>query len=365
MGNVFKVLKNLIGILLCFQIGCAIKPIQILQEKTCENIAINSYNSQSSIYSEKNQPDIIQKPDFLNKKNGLIISSNQPCRIKYHDLYSRNRNIIVEGQIGNKGKKYPVVLDTGASQAIFLNAALVRKNKLPVYSLENSDIDFNEHKLGTCLLHELKTGNVTFVEWPCIYLETYTPLSLFGIPIASSTFNNDNIILGMPLLREFKYIAFDNINQEAVLSYHKSFEPRDENLWEKYPTFMEEDFHGNTFLFVNVTFSGVETELQLDTGSGRGLAIGETLWKQIKHRLSKIKLKKRKEFYPYIGNLPCRNGKIPEFSFCNRTIKNADISVFPDDSPLLGDCEGLVGMQFFSNQVIVLDFEHDIMWLRK
>jgi hypothetical protein len=69
--------------------------------------------------------------------------------------------------------------------------------------------------------------------------------------------------------------------------------------------------------------------------------------------------------YPYIGRLKCRTAAIPEFEFAGRIIKNANVSVFPDDSILLEECGGLLGMQYFRDTVIVLDFEQELLWVRK
>ena len=76
------------------------------------------------------------------------------------------------------------------------------------------------------------------------------------------------------------------------------------------------------------------------------------------------KLKKGKELYPYIGRLKCRRGVIRELQLGSRTIKKAKISVFPNDSPLLEECQGMIGMDCFRDTVIVLDFENEIMWVK-
>ena len=344
MDRLLSILKTLNYVILCLLIGCSANSSQSLKQNKSENV----YNS-----------------DFLIKQQGKILTDKRTCRIKYHKFSDTDRNIIVEGITGNGKDKYPVVLDTGASQSIFVNTSLIKKNKLSVFSREDNAFNLNGNAIGICMLSKLNVGDITLTDWPCIYLEPHISLSLLGIPIASSTSGHENIILGLPLLREFKYIKFDNINKEAELSYKTSFNPYDVNLWNKLPISIEEDFHGNAFLFVSFNISGVETELQLDTGSGRGLAVNENLWEQIQNNITKVKLKKGKEYYPYIGNLPCEKGKVPEIDFEGRTINNMEICVFPEDSPLLDECEGLIGMQFFQNAMFVLDFEHDIMWLSK
>ncbi len=39
-------------------------------------------------------------------------------------------------------------------------------------------------------------------------------------------------------------------------------------------------------------------------------------------------------------------------------------SVSRDEAPLLEDCDGLLGMQYFGNTVMVLDFERELMWVK-
>ena len=365
MSKVFSILKIPICLLLCIEMGCSAYPGRALKNISSGSIETDSYLDGNNSYSTPIQQNKTYDIDSLLKKNGSILTDKEPCKIKYHELNLKNRNIIVESQIGTTGNKYPAVLDTGASQAIIISSMIVRKNKLPIYPIENETIDFNGNSLGICQLSELKIDEVNLKNWPCIYLEPYGTLNFLGIPIASTSYNHENIILGLPLLREFKYIIFDNINKEVELSHSQSFEPCCSTGWKKYPISIEEDFHGNMFLFVRLSIEGYETELQLDTGSGKGLAIGERLWTLIKDELKGVKLRKGKDFYPYIGNLNCKRGKATELEFGNRTVINPEISTFSDDSPLLDGCEGLVGMQFFSNTLFVLDFEHDLMWLRE
>jgi len=54
---------------------------------------------------------------------------------------------------------------------------------------------------------------------------------------------------------------------------------------------------------------------------------------------------------------------LPILQVGDRTVKNAMISVLPDDSPLLDRCPGLIGMQFFRDTIVVLDFQRNLMWV--
>jgi len=293
------------------------------------------------------------------------IKQEKPCRIRYHQLYSSSRFMVVAGRVGKEGKRYPIVLDTGASQPIFVKTTHVLDNKLPIYPMGANKAKLNGYNLGLCHLPELRIGNITLLNWPTLYLEQDIKLDLLGLSIAKDDSRDSAIIVGLPALREFKYIVFDNVRKEVEFSHKKLFEPRDPQLWNQYSFSIEEDFHGNTFLFVRIPIAGEEIELQLDTGSGRGLAIAEELWEEMRGKIHDAKTRKARDLYLYLGMLSCKRSVIQKLKVGQRIVKNAQISIFPNDSPLLEECQGLLGMQYFQDTVLVLDFQRNQMWVKK
>src|SRR4030042_314963 len=124
-------------------------------------------------------------------------------------------------------------------------------NHLHVYTLENDSFDSFDFSL--CHLPVLNLDNVKLVNFPAYCLKPK------GLDFLGLLFNNnDAVILGLPALMEFNYIIFDSINEQVEFSAVQSFEPEDENLWEKFPISVEQDFHGNAFLFVNIVLNGKE-----------------------------------------------------------------------------------------------------------
>jgi len=289
------------------------------------------------------------------------IRQRELCRVKYHRLYLTNRFMVVDGQLCNRKNKYPVVLDTGASQSIFIKDIHVLDNKLPIYPLKTDKADSKGYNWGLCHLDVLHIGGVTLTDWPCFYLERRIEAKLFGL---LSIGKDDSIILGLPALQAFKYIAFDNIAREVEFSNGQVFLPKDPELWTTYSFSIEEDLYGNMLLFVEFPIAGHKAKLQLDTGSGDGLAISQQMWQMIHQKIRDVKLKPSSNLYPYIGHLPCRQGIIGELKLRHGMIKDAKLSVFPDDSPILGGCQGLLGMQYFQDTVMVLDFERELMWVK-
>lgn len=343
------IFSSLFCVVLCVQAGCSVCPVGmvVVNGKRLEGRAdiplLGSY--------EQSQPG-----QNIAVANRDTVNSSQ-YRVKYHPSYSKNRWMVVEGRLGN-GRRYPVVLDTGASPALFVNDLHILENKLAICPFETGISE--SAGWGMCKLDELAIGQVKLLGQPCYYREQHMELQFFGIPVAK----DKAIIAGMGVLGEFKHITFDSVREEVEFSLDGTFEPAEPKLWAQYEFTIEQDFSGNAYLFVKIPVGGVATELQLDTGSGRGLAIAESLWGKLCERAGDVKLRRGWELYPYIGRLACRRGVIVELEVGNRTIKNAQISVFPDDSELVDGCQGLLGMQYFNDTVMVLDFGRNLMWVK-
>ena len=286
---------------------------------------------------------------------GHIVQADT-MHIKYHNLWSTARFMVVEGGFSGSTKKYPVVLDTGASRSVFVKESHVRQNQLPCYSVAE---EINDYRVRNCLIRELNLCGIKIVDWPAFYLERKGG-SLCGLLAGE----DNSIIVGLPVLRHFKYIVFDSIKKDVEFSSDKSFAPIQDNLWQKYPITIEEDLSGNAFLFVELPIAGEKVQVQFDTGSGNGLAVRQTLWQKLRPNFSSVRMKKGNDVYPYIGRLNCEKTVIPELQVGNRAVKNAMVSVFADDCPLVDECGALLGMQYFFDTAIALDFENNLLWVK-
>lgn len=342
-------------IVLCLLGGCSVQPV------TTAMVTGKNLQGRADVpIIEPNQTGC-EDIDNGNWNCGGQITDNAkpgiPCRSKYHPSYASNRWMVVEGRLDN-GRKYPVVLDTGASMALIVNKTHIAENKLAIHHIATDSGNFMG--FGVCYLPKLHIGEMTLADSSCIYQQKLAEIRLLGLPVAK----DKAIIAGLPTLRKFKYIVFDSISEEVEFSLQQVFEPGGSDLWAQYSFTIEEGLGGNAYLFVKIPIAGEETELQLDTGSGRGLAIGEQLWERISKKIPAAKLKKGEDLYPYIGWLACRRGVVPKLEVGGRMVKDAMISVFPSDSPLLDQCEGLLGMQYFQDTVMVLDFERNLMWVK-
>lgn len=333
------------GMVSIIQAGCSVHPAGF----AASNIITKSADWPYSV-------EVIERPDGTKDYFWEIeshIEQGDYTTIQYHPMKEKYKFAVIEGSFGQDGRKYPVVLDTGASQAVLVKNVHVRQNNLQVQTFKTAVLGGG--KIGLCYLPELDLASIRLIDWPCLRLASRS----IGLGV-----RDDFVIVGLPILREFKYIVFDNIIGQIEFSRNDVFEPDEADLWEKYQMWLEEDFSGNVFLFVRMTIEGQEMELQLDTGSGRGLAISEELWGQMPES-KQVRLKRSKELYPYIGNLSCRRGTVAALTFGNSKIHNVPVSVFADDCPLVEDSGGLMGMELFSNTTLVIDFENELLWVKR
>ena len=338
------------------QIGCSVQPLQVVMVdgKNFKDGTIPSYMSvRKSVYSK----DILNKNrEHANQQTNDPKQTNH-YRVKYHPSCAKNNLAIVKGAL-QSGRMYPVILDTGASAAFCVNDVHIQENKLKLYPFRNND--GRTMNWGICDLGELRIGEMILVNWPCYYQRRHTEIRLFGFPILK----DKTITVGLPILRQFKYVEFDNPGGEVNFSLDRTFEPDEPNLWRHYSFVIEEDEKDNTFLIVNIPIAGKINSLQLDTGNGGGLAINTESWNLISERIENIKIVEGKDLYPYIGMFSCKQGVIPQIEVGDRIINNVKLSVFHDDSPIMEGCKGLLGMQCFLNAKMVLDFEKSLMWVK-
>ena len=355
MHRIYK--EVILAALACLFAGCGSGPMYtaLVSGNSLQSASdIPRIESGSGLHAQAYERNLIYRAHALE-------DAQQPAqfRVKYHPSCSANGWMAVKGVLHN-GTEYPVVLDTGASQHFFVNDIHIRQNKLAIQPFATSRV--NPVGWGRCHLPQITLGDITWLNWPCLYREQHTQIRLFGLPVAE----DKAVIAGLKLLMEFKYIAFDSINKEMEFSLEKSFEPTEPKLWAKYPFIIEEDFSGNAFLFVEFPIGGRPTHLQLDTGSGRGLAVGQSLWADIRDRIGNIRLTRGTDLYPYIGQLPCERGTVSKLRLGDRTVQNAQISVLPGDSPVLDlENRGLIGMQYFADTILVIDFDRKFKWVKK
>ena len=286
------------------------------------------------------------------------IKQKGTTRIKYNTSYYKFAKLIaIDGKI-NKGKSYPIVLDTGSAQPNIINDIHVRKNKLAFYQF-NADYG----GWGMCYLPELSFGKTSLINFPTIYHGIHMQIEFFGIPI----YRDETIIMGLPALLEFKYIMFDGLNKEVEVSASESFRLGSSDEWYEYHIRVDNNLtkEGPTLL-VKLPVEKINTEFVFDTGFGGGLILSQEQLGEISKSIPEIRLQNGALFFPaHDAPININQGIVPELSLGDRVVNNVPINVISEGNSILRNKKGLLGMQCFQSTVVVLDFENNVMWVKK
>ena len=284
-------------------------------------------------------------------KGGINLTS--PSRVKYQTFYFDFIDIIaVPGTLPN-GKTYSIWLDTGYRGVALTNGLTILENDLPIYPL-GKDPWISAHT-GICYLSFFQIGQTTITNPPCEYLQQQWEVRLLGLPI----WQQKGVIVGLALLKDFGYIAFNNIKKEVEFSPVGPFEPDNHQYWNSYPLKIEKGR-----LIVNIPIEDQNFSLMFDTCGRYGMVLGPDMWEKLPARVKTAKTRESKFVSGFLGQLPCHRARIKKLKIANLTVNNADILILEQDNPYL-EAAISISMKYFKNTVVVLDFERKLMWVRK
>ncbi|MBW8017446.1 MAG: hypothetical protein FVQ82_14800 [Planctomycetes bacterium] len=280
------------------------------------------------------------------------------------DEYDRNHYMVVKGKM-TCGKTYPVILDTGANlDALIVQDIHIRQNDLPVYPLTKSSGP--ESKMSLCAVEQLTLGDFKLRDYTGVSWGQHVELKLLGlIPLGRST----DICFSLPLMSKFKYFKFDTPARQVQFSAKKSFKPQSEENWHRFPLTIEylNNDRSKQRLFINLEVNGIPIRPLLDTGAGLGLMMNNRLWERVKDNFEETGRSKFHFILPYHfeGNKPrCVGIKVKDLSLGDMSIKNAEITVLPETKNWKKtDC--IMGMGYFREKTVVLDFEKKTLWVNK
>ncbi len=267
-------------------------------------------------------------------------------------------NLQILGQIGDGGK-YPVIIDTGNPGNALVTHTVVTAEGLSIYPFDCSHENCN-HKMqgGLCHVCPLKIGEISFVHPLCTYRLCHYEQLAFGKAIKTER----EINIGMELLKGFSYILIDNIKQEVEFSGDTDFASEPNESWSKYPAVIEPNETGKRRIMVNIEIGSKRRKVIFDTGSGSGLTFDESVWNQMSSEF-KVVQSKRGRVRMLHGFEPCDHVTVEQLSIGGRIVKQARIEVLGDDRPFGADFF-LMGMPFFHDKVIVIDFKHELFWVK-
>lgn len=251
--------------------------------------------------------------------------------------------------------QYPVCIDTGYAGIVLVTDSIVKDARLGFYPKQIGD-----GFAGLCHLCQLKIGDITFVHPPCISRSGHYEKK----PIGEEAQVAHEILLGLGMLKSFKYIILDTPVGQVEFSVQDSFDPNDPDLWRNFPMTIETPRRNNDILFVTIPINGKDCKVHFDTGATCGIFVTTSYWqeflKPLNHRgpkstrLRKFDGLKRADYYT-----------VKELEFAGYVISNADVIIGLSNEKIFKNRKIMVGMGFFQGRVLVLDFENGLLWLKK
>jgi hypothetical protein len=115
-------------------------------------------------------------------------------------------------------------------------------------------------------------------------------------------------------------------------------------------------------IVIHIPIAGEMTEARLDTGTNWSLAMTEDAWYKYSTKFQVLKeSRERAQFFHGLKDV--RKITVSEFSIGDKSMTDASILVL-DDS-IFKESFILIGMDYFKDTIVVIDFERGLLWVRK
>ncbi|HUV65651.1 MAG TPA: hypothetical protein VMW24_17275 [Sedimentisphaerales bacterium] len=282
-------------------------------------------------------------------KESSINLKESKCRVKKLDYQS------VHVMAGFNNKQYRMAIDSGYYGEVLVNDVFVIENDLKIYPLETGDL----FVAGLCHVDKIEIGDMTITTPLCFYKLNHYEWRVLGLTI----WKQRQIIFGVQLMRQFRYVLIDNIAAEVEFSKQESFEADPVETWRHYQMSIENDKKNIARLMIEIPIAGEKTKIMFDTGHNSTLVMAENKWKKLSTKLHVVEETNDRAQMPYGWN-DIKRITVRELCIGKKNISEASIDVFNDDNKY-GPDFFLLGMECFKDTVIVLDFEHNLLWVRK
>ena len=349
-------MKNSIIFLLCFALfqlsGCSIATYptaDISENPSLVHFDINNPPFDADIeYLIRNGAVDIKGMKVLPK---FEFGANTTFSVKYHRskmFTAPNATIPVEFP---NGLKYGAYLDTGFSEYILLTSDVVLDNKFSILPITNSVAQ------GLCHIPLFKIGTARIKDTAGFYWGQQLQYRIMNVPVNKYS----AIILGLAFIKTFDYVLFDNVNQEVVFSKEGAFVPDNPDLWQSYPFEIKPDSVPNDRIMVQIPIDGQMFELWFDScGSLPGLRLSKSDWQVIEPNSNVKRLRKSHFYNAQSRRLQCQMATVSELSIGEKTINNANVSIYDDQDGL-----SMLSLGYFQDTSVVLDFVNKLFWFKK
>ena len=114
---------------------------------------------------------------------------------------------------------------------------------------------------------------------------------------------------------------------------------------------------------VDIPIAGHSRHIGFDTGAAAGLTMTEKIWSEVSPGLQLVKEENSRMATPLAGLVPCRRVTVELLMLGSISVHGAQVNVTANNNPF-GQDNFTLGMDFFKETVIVLDFESKLLWIR-
>lgn len=266
---------------------------------------------------------------------------------------------IVKGQLN--GTPYPVIFDTGCSPIVLISDVHINKHQLPVLFFSPND---KPNSPGLAIVENLTIGSLQLENYPCFFSNYSADIRFFGLPAGLS----EAIIMPLEIMSAFRYVQYDQINNELSFSNTQSFMMEDPSAWMTFPfEITGEDIQR---IILTIPIEGISTRLFLDTGGASQLELDNEIVQQLfekRPELRQTRKGKTKTITPYgSGEKTSLKMAVKKLQFGDTVIRK--LTILYDKIP--GDkqnsaFQGTIGIDLFRNTIMVLDFENKVLRVKK
>ena len=285
--------------------------------------------------------------DIDYKKDSNLYTKKSRCRVKMF----RGQSNYINVKLNNK--EYPALIDTGFPEYFMINDVIIIENKLKILPFK-----LKPHVDGFSWMDEVQIGSMRITDIFSYYQLGHYEKQLFGKTMLKQGY----FFLGLKFLRRFKYILFDNINSEVEFS-PVSFRAEPNEQWKQYKMSFEKYYDNLTRTMVEIPIAGDSAKIMLDTGAGISLLMSQSKWEKFSEKVDVIK-EANARIQAVHGLDDVNEIIVEELIVGEKRIPDAPIHIFSDDS-LLGPDYFILGIGCFKDTVIVLDFEHNLLWIKR
>jgi len=293
--------------------------------------------------AEPNRVEVHWSPSHIHAKHPT-------CRVKRLDGPSTSVMGTVNGE-----SQYPILIDTGCTLGMIVNDVVALETRLGLYPIPT---ELGSGIGGLCHIEQLDVGDMTILSAPCCYQCGHYERRAFG----QRTQQEKQVILGLNLMRRFRYLLIDHNAREVEFGLHQSFAPDPNQSWHRFPLALEAPSGREPHAIAEIPIAGQIRRVIIDTAADWNLYISRNVWEELSRQVDIVETSPSRSKMSH-GWTDVERVIVERFRIGQRTLPRAIIAVVDESAGWKRD-QLLLGMDNFADTAVTLDFEHGSFQVR-